>query len=156
MRTASGVLLIIVAVFNLLAAIGYLAGGAATNALGEGMTEAAVIAQEQSGAELTDEQKAEMEKIKEQADGTGVGFMAFGALLLVSVGILIAGAVFLFQNKKAQFIIGAGILAIIIELMGAGFTGDVGIVNILGLIAGIMAIFAARGMKSGPAAEPAE
>lgn len=155
MRTAAGVILIIAALFNLLASFGYLAGGAATSTLGGGVSEAVSIAQQQSGNQLTAEQKAEMDKLKEQTEGTGIGFMAFGVFLLVSVGILIAGAVFLFQNKKGQFILAAGVMAILAEVIGILIT-SFGVTNLVGLVGGIMAIIAAKGMTSGPAPEPAE
>lgn len=155
MRTAAGVILIIAAVFNLVASLGYLAGGAATNAVGSGMSEVAMQMETQSGSQMTAEQKAEMQKFQDDVGGTGMGLMAFGVFLLVSVGILIAGAVFLFQNKKGQFIMIAGGMAILAEVIGILIT-NFGVTNIIGLVGGIMAILAAKAMGTGPAPEPAE
>jgi hypothetical protein len=155
MRTAAGVILIIAAVFNLLASFGYLAGGAATSAIGSGATQAAIMAQQESGTEMTAAQKAEMEKFQDEVGGTGIGFLAFGVYLLASVGILIAGAVFLFQNKKPQFIMIAGGMAILAEVIGILIT-TFGVTNLVGLVGGILAILAAKGMGTGPAPEPAE
>ena len=155
MRTAAGVILIIAAVFNLVASLGYLAGGAATSAIGSGMSEVATQMQTETGSQMTAEQKAQMEKFQDEVGGSGIGFMAFGVFLLVSVGILIAGAVFLFQNKKAQFIMIAGGIAILAEVIGILIT-KFGVTNIIGLVGGIMAILAAKSMGTGPAPEPAE
>ena len=156
MRTAAGVLLIIAAVFNLVASLGYLAGGGAATALGsQGMTEVMNVAQQQSGGEMTAEQKDQINKAREQAGGTGIGLMAFGVFLLVSVGILIAGAVFLFKNTKPQFILIAGGIAIAAEAIGSMIT-TFGVMNIIGLVGGIMAIIAAKGMGGGSAPEPVE
>lgn len=155
MRTAAGVILIIAAVFNLVASLGYLAGGAATSAIGSGMSEVATQMQTETGSQMTAEQKAQMEKFQDEVGGSGIGFMAFGVFLLVSVGILIAGAVFLFQNKKAQFIMIAGGIAILAEVIGILIT-KFGVTNIIGLVGGIMAILAAKSMGTGPAPEPTE
>jgi hypothetical protein len=155
MRTAAGVILIIAAVFNLLASFGYLAGGALTQGVSSGVGQAAIMAQQESGTEMTAEQKAEMEKFQNEVGGSGIGFMAFGVFLLASVGILIAGAVFLFQNKKPQFILIAGGMAILAEVIGIFITGF-GFFKIIGLVGGALAILAAKGMGTGPAPEPAE
>lgn len=155
MRTAAGVILIIAAVLNLMASLGYLAGGGAATALGSGMSEIAIMAEQESGNKMTAQQKEDMQKIKEQTGGAGIGLMAFGVFLLVSVGILIAGAVFLFKNTKPQFIMIAGGMAILAEVIGS-LISSFGVMNILGLVGGIMAIIAAKGMGTGPAPEPAE
>jgi len=163
MRTAAGVLLIIAAVLNLMASFGYLAGGGlATAVSSEGMTDVMNVAQQQSGSEMSAEQKAEVAKAREQVDearnkagSAGMGLMAFGVFLLVSVGILIAGAVFLFKNQKAQFIMVAGGMAIAAEAIGS-MISSFGVMNIIGLVGGIMAIIAAKGMAGGSAPEPVD
>lgn len=149
MRVAAGVILIIAAVFNLIASLGYLAGGAVST--GVKSAAATEYAQTQN---LTDEQKAEWEKLQDEVGNAGMGFMAFGVFLLVSVGILIAGAVFLFQNKKAQFVMIAGGIAILAEVIGILIT-NFGVTNIIGLVGGVLAIIAAKSMGGAPAA-PAE
>ncbi len=155
MRTAAGVILIIAAVLNLMASLGYLAGGGAATALGSGMSDIAIMAEKESGNQMTTEQKAAINKIQEESGGTGIGLMAFGVFLLVSVGILIAGAVFLFKNTKPQFIMIAGGMAILAEVIGA-LISSFGVMNILGLVGGIMAIIAAKSMGGGSAPEPVE
>ena len=79
--------------------------------------------------------------------------MAMGVFLLVSVGVLIAGAVFLFQSKQAKFALAAGVMAIVAELFGIGLT-SFGIMNLIGLVAGVLAVIAARSYQS-DAPEPA-
>ena len=127
MRVAAGVLLIIVAVLNLFASIGYLGFGGAAAGLGS------LDEMGSDGASLV-------------AGGTAL--MAFGLLLLVSVGILIAGAVFLFQAKKPGFAITAGAMAIVIEVIAIVVTGF-GIMKIPGIVAGILAIIAAKSYTEG-------
>ncbi|MCF6288864.1 MAG: hypothetical protein L3J53_06475 [Proteobacteria bacterium] len=153
MRTAAGVILIIAAVLNLMASLGYLAGGGAATVLGSGMSEIAIMAEQEGGNQMTAEQKAAIEKVQEKVGGSGIGLMAFGVFLLVSVGILIAGAVFLFKNTKPQFIMIAGGMAILAEVIGS-LISSFGVMNILGLVGGILAIIAAKGMGAGSVPEP--
>ncbi|WP_223788261.1 hypothetical protein [Marinicella meishanensis] len=148
MKVAAGVILIIAAVFNLFAGLAYLGGGAATSGLSSAMDSA--VMQEQ----MTEAEKAEMERVQDEVGGAGMGFMAFGVFLLVSVGILIAGAVFLFTNKKAQFIMVAGGMAIVAEVIGILIT-TFGITNLIGLVGGILAIICAKSMGQ-PDAAPVE
>ena len=119
------------------------------------MSQVATQMEKESGSQMTAEQKAQMEKFQDEVGGSGIGFMAFGVFLLVSVGILIAGAVFLFQNKKAQFIMIAGGIAVLAEVLGS-LMSSFGVTNIIGLVGGVMAILAAKSMGTGPAPEPAE
>lgn len=149
MRTAAGVILIIAAVFNLVASLGYIGAGAATSSV----SDIATYAEQNGGQQMTAEQKAVIEKVQDEAGGAGMGLMAYGVLLLVSVGILITGAVFLFQNKKPQFIMIAGGLAILAEVIGILIV-KFGVMNILGLLGGVLAILAAKGMGAGSAPEP--
>jgi hypothetical protein len=152
MRVAAGVILIIAAIFNLIASLGYLAGGAATSGMSS-MADSAYV--QNSG--MSDSEKAQLkedlDKVKSEVGSAGIGFLAFGVFLLVSVGILIAGAVFLFQDKKPQFIMIAGGVAILAEVIGILIT-NFGIMNILGLVGGALAIIAAKSM--GSAAAPVE
>jgi hypothetical protein len=149
MRTAAGVILIIAAVLNLMASLGYLGGGALT----QGVSDAAIYAEQQSGEKMTAEQKAAIDKVQDEVGGSGIGLMAFGVFLLVSVGILITGAVFLFKNTNPQFIMVAGVIAIAAEAIGS-LLSSFGVMNILGLVGGILAILAAKSMGGGKAPEP--
>jgi len=150
MRVAAGVILIIAAIFNLLAALLYLGGGAATTAVSSHAESAYSQSQD-----LTDEQRSELERARDEVGATGIGFMAFGVFLLVSVGILIAGAVFLFQDVKPGFIMVAGLMAIIAEVIGALVTSNFGVTNIIGVVGGLLAIIAAKSMSGAVAPPPA-
>lgn len=153
MRIASGVILIIAAVINLFAAFGYLAGGAATTALTEAGTQV-IQEQAQQTEELTEEQKAQAEEALAQARGSSTMFLAFGVFLLVAVGIMIAGAVFLFQGKKAGFIYFAGAIALVAEIIGILIT-VFGPFNLVGIIGGLLAIISAKMMTPSPTGEAA-
>lgn len=127
MRVAAGVLLIIAAVFNLFAGLAYLGGGGLAAGVGS------------------------MDEFGGEATGLVAGgamLMAVGVFLLVSVGILIAGAVFLFQQKKPGFALAAGVMAIAAEVFGI-LLSSFGIMNILGLVAGVLAIIAAKSYTEG-------
>ena len=143
MRTASGVLLIIVAIIFLFASFGYLLGGALTAGISQFAPEMAEETAKDNNKELTDEQKAE--KFQTIGTAVGTGFLAFGLFLLVSFGILIAGAVFLFQGRKPYFIYIAGLLAILGPMISYFITGF-DIVKLFEIIGGIMAIISARMM----------
>ena len=153
MRIATGVILIVAAVLNLLASLGYLAGGAVTGGLtemGAQMEQAA-----QQDREMSEEDKAAAEAAKEMfsaASSYGPLLLAFGVFLLISVGILIAGAVFLFQGKKPGFIIGAGVVAIAAEVIGILITAF-GVTNLVGIIGGVLAFISAKMMGSGASSE---
>ena len=153
MRVAAGVILIIAAIFNLVASLGYMAGGAATTGMSN-MADSAYV----QNQNMTDEEKAKMdeglEEFRNEVGSSGIGLMAFGVFLLVSVGILIAGAVFLFQDKKPQFIMVAGIIAIVAEVIGILITAF-GVTNIIGLVGGLLAIIAAKSMSGAATPPPA-
>jgi len=152
MRVAAGVLLIIAAVINLFASLGYLGGGAATTGLSS-FSESAIEAQLIEDGEMSQEEAREAAEITGNMKGAGGMLMGMGVFLLVSVGILIAGAVFLFQSKNAKFAMGAGIMALAAEGLGMAIT-SFGIMNLVGLVAGVLAIIAARSYSS-QAPEPA-
>ena len=151
MKVAAGVILIIAAVFNLFAGLAYLGGGAASTGFSKAMNSSHM---EQTRSQMTEEQRAEMDKASDAMGSGGMGLMAFGVFLLVSVGILIAGAVFLFTAKKAQFIMVAGGVAILAEVIGILIT-NFGITNLVGLVGGALAIYCAKTM-GGNANEPIE
>ena len=96
----------------------------------------------------------ELAEFRNEVGSSGIGLMAFGVFLLVSVGILIAGAVFLFQDKKPQFIMVAGIMAIVAEVIGILIT-TFGVTNIIGLVGGLLAIIAAKSMSGAATPPPA-
>ncbi len=153
MRIAAGVLLIIAAVINLFASLGYLGGGAATTGLsniGDTVIQSSMM---ESDSGFTAQETAQASEMAGDIRGAGGVLMAMGVFLLVSVGVLIAGAVFLFQSKQAKFALAAGVMAIVAELFGIGLT-SFGIMNLIGLVAGVLAVIAARSYQS-DAPEPA-
>lgn len=152
MRIAAGVLLIIAAVINLFASLGYLGGGAATSGLGSvGDT---MIEEQMAAGGMSAEEIEDATEISSGLQGAGGVWMAMGIFLLVSVGVLIAGAVFLFQTKQAKFALGAGVMALVGEGLGMALT-SFGVMNLIGLVGGVLAIVAARSYMS-PTAEPAD
>jgi hypothetical protein len=155
MRVAAGVILIIAAVINLFAALGYLAGGAIVGGAGK-LTDMATEESKKQGRELTEEQKQQFAQIKEASGkmgGSAGALMGFGVFLLVTVGTSIAGAVCLFRRKAATFIIIAAALAIGAEVLSAVVVGVVMglplgfgkiLFSALPVVGGILAIVGAR------------
>jgi len=147
MRVAAGVILIIVAVFNLVASLGYVVGGGAATGLsrvGDDVAQEFVTTQ---NANMTEEERKELAEGFDTLSDSGGLLMAFGVFLLVSVGILIAGAVFLFQGKKPTFIMAAGGMAILAEIIGILIT-SFGVINLVGLVGGALAVVAANSIRS--------
>lgn len=145
MNIAAGVFLIIAAVFNLFAGLGYVAGGGMTTGAAHFSSK---MAQEmvKNNPDMTAEERQAAQNFNDSRDTSGVnlvgsGFLLFGIFLLVSVGILIAGAVCLFQNKKPKFIFVAGGMAILAEIMGIMIM-TFGILNLAGIIGGVFALIA--------------
>lgn len=140
MRIATGVLLIIAAVFNLFGSFGYFAGGGLASAGSDITTE--LTTQMANTATATEEEKLALQQSSEMMDSMSNNsalWTAMGVLMIVSVGILIAGAVFLFMNKSPTFILVSGGVAILVEVLGIVLIAF-GIMNIIGLIAGVLAI----------------
>jgi len=155
MRVAAGVILIIAAVINLFAALGYLASGALVGGAGK-FTNMVAEESKKQGRELTEEQKQQFAQINEASGkmgGSAGALMGFGVFLFVTVGTSIAGAVCLFRRKAATFIMIAAALAIGAEVLSAVIVGVVVGVPIgfgkilfsaLPVVGGILAIVAAR------------
>jgi len=155
MRVAAGVILIIAAVINLFAALGYLASGALVGGAGK-FTNMVAEESKKQGRELTEEQKQQFAQINEASGkmgGSAGALMGFGVFLFVTVGTSIAGAVCLFRRKAVKFIIIAAALAIGAEVLSAvivavvvgvplGF-GKI-LFSALPVVGGILAIVAAR------------
>ena len=159
MRIAAGIFLIIVAIINLIAASGYLLGGAVVSGAGE-LSQAM---QEQAAAQgqgMTAEQQAEFDSAMDEAPSGG-GMMALGGFLAILAIMQIVGAVQAFRTKAAMLVMVVGGLSIVGEIWGA-VVSSFGIMNILGFAAGILAILAGLSIKkaeegggAAPAAPPA-
>ena len=152
MRVAAGVLLILAAVINLFASLGYLGGGAATSTIGN-VSESAIEASLIQSGDMTAEEARASSEVSGSMKGAGGLLMGMGVFLLVSVGILIAGAVFLFQSKNPQFATAAGVMALVGEGLGMAIT-SFGVMNLIGLVAGVLTIIAARSYSSETTPEP--
>jgi hypothetical protein len=144
LRIAAGVFLILAALINIFAALGYLAGGALSAGAGA-VAEAAQAEAEKQGTKI--EMTAADKEALDKAKSAGGGLMVFGILLLASVGLSIAGAVQLFRSKGAKFIMVAGGLAAAVEVIGIVLTAF-GVTNLIGIIGGILAILAAKSIDS--------
>lgn len=142
MRIAAGVCLILAAILNLFGALGYLGGGAATAGLGLLGQVALEEQAQQEGRELSESDKAQMEIASNVGKGIGTLLLAMGVFLLVSAGILIAGAVFLFNSTHPNFILASGVVAIAAEAFGILLT-TFGMINVMGIIGGVLAIVVA-------------
>jgi len=156
MRIAAGIVLIIAAVINVFAALGYLGGGALSSAGGtSALSKALQEEANKSGQQLTAEQSAAMAKIKQATDNAPSGnvLMGFGAFLVLTIATSIAGAVCLFRGKAAKFIIVAALLAAGAEIGGILIT-RFGAANILGLVGAVLALLSARSIMAKAAAAP--
>ena len=149
MRIAAGVLLIIASILNLVAGLGYTAVGGGGAALGDAAVQAAAsqAASQAAAGSVDAKQKKEMEDaakaLGDATKGAG-GLLFFGIFLVVLFGLQIAGGVVLFREKAAGFAMIVGVLSIVGEGVGAFLTAF-GVMNILGLVAGLLAIIASRG-----------
>jgi hypothetical protein len=151
MRIAAGIILIIAAVINIIAALGYVVGGGAVSLGGSGtmekMLEESAKAQ---GRTLNEQEKQQIAQIKAASASmstSGGALMGFGVFLLITVVTSIVGAVSLFQSKRGKFILIAGVLAIAAEVIGILIT-KFGITNVIGIAGGVLAVLAARSIAA--------
>ena len=153
MRIAAGVLLLVVAGSNLLGGCTYAFTGGLMGGIGAGVEHAAET--EGLNAELSDKEKEEMAQGGKMAFALGGSIMLWGVFLLVLAGLEIAAGVQLFRSKGAMFIMIVAALEILSGVvtmaMDSGF-----IFALLGMVAAIFAIVAARGFPGSPppVAEP--
>ena len=155
MRVAAGVILILAAIIDLFAGIGYMTVGAvAANA---GKVEKAIEknVRENGGINAADQRTIDKfdttQKTKVEKEGGGL--LLFGIFLLVTVGTSIAAAVLLFMQRRPTFIIVAGSLAILGEVVGILLI-KFGVANVFGLIGGLFAIIAAVGIQNATRVPP--
>jgi hypothetical protein len=152
MRVAAGVCLIIAALLNLVVALGYLGGGAATTGVSHLGQLAIEEAAKQGDVQISETEQAQIDLMAGAGKGIGGLLMAMGVFLLISVGVLIAGAIFLFNGTHWKFILASGIVSIAAEVFGILIT-TFGVLNVIGLVGGVLAIIAATGLSK--AAAPA-
>ena len=149
MNIAAGVLLIIAAILNFIGGCGYAIGGAVAGGVGEMGSEIAT-GLEEAGEEAA-AGSAEIAEGSEDLKATGAGLVLWGYALWVIAGLMIAGAVFLFMKSKAGFVLVTGVLALVAEIGGIVIT-TFGIMNVGGLIAGVLTILAARSFPAAASA----
>lgn len=145
MNIAAGVLIIIAAILNIMGGCTYAVGGALAGGVGEMGSELATGLEEMEAeaGEGGEEGSAKVAEGSEDLKTAGAGLTLWGYALFAIAGIMIAGAVFLFQKSKAVFVIVTGVLAIGAEVGGILIT-QFGVMNVCGLVAGVLAILAAR------------
>lgn len=151
MNIAAGVLLIIAAIFNVMAGCTYAVGGALAGAGGEIM--------EEVDTELANDPDLQAELAAEGVDmpdadsmkAAGAGLATWGFALFGIAGVMIGGAVCAFTKKKKGFVLVTGVLAIIAEGVGIVLIGF-GIGNIVGLLAGLFTFVAVKSFPSPAAA----
>jgi hypothetical protein len=155
MRIVAGIILIIAAVINIVAALGYLGGGALSSAGGSSALSKALAEEARKGGQ-TPEETAALAKIQQASDKapSGTALMGFGVFLVVTVATSIAGAVCLFRGKAAKFIILAALLAAGAEIGGIMIT-RFGYANIAGLLGAALALVSVRGIMAKAALAPA-
>ena len=147
MNIAAGVLLIIAAIFNVMAGCTYAVGGAIAGGVGEMQDEIANNPDYQAGLEAEGAEMPDGDSMK----AAGAGLATWGFALFGIAGIMIGGAVCAFTKKKKGFVLVTGVLAIIAEGVGLVLIGF-GIGNIVGLLAGVLTFVAVKSFPSPAAA----
>lgn len=151
MRIAAGVLIIIAAVIDLIAGIGYAFVGGVAAGGSNILQQAAQKAQQKDDPNAKKIQEA-ASKVGDIGTAVGGGLMAHGFFLLAMCGLGIAAAVVLFREKAATFALSVGVLQLVAEAIGLVLTSFASIIfTIPGILAGIFVIIAALGYRGKPA-----
>ena len=142
MRIAAGVLLIIFSLLHGCSGAVFAGVGAMSETLSEKAQEGAA----------TDAEREEIRRgMEEVKDKSGV-IVLIGVALLVLFGLELAAAICLFTQKAAGFIIGVGILGVLLGLaqifMGEGSGAAKLVIPMVGIAVSLLAIVAARGMAA--------
>lgn len=139
MKVIAAVMLIMVALFDLVAGFGFFGGGHVAHKT------------VQYGQEIT----AEVREALDQAqDSTGqttqqppvswrdepMAWSIAGVVLIMIAVIALSGAVYIFQNTNPMTVGVAGLAVISGEGIGIYFTDGIGLFNYLGIIAGILTL----------------
>ncbi len=145
MKIAAGVLLIIAAIMNVIAGSGYALAGAVGDAA-SGIVSAAADQANANGAAMDENSKKEMDKAMGNLSNATSGLKYFGFFLLAMFVMQLVGGIMCFVKKGAMFILIVALLSIAAEIGGVVLT-SFGLANIIGLVAGILAFFAAMAIK---------
>ncbi|MHC4401009.1 MAG: DUF1579 family protein [Planctomycetota bacterium] len=136
MKTAAGVLIIIVALLDILSGFGYIAGGDWMSGFG------------QAGEALVDEAAVPGNPFAQGAreaagevKSMGGLWMLFGLLCLATGGLGIAAGVKLFQNKAAALVMAVGGAQIFVDLVSMISWGHVGYTNVFAIGVGAFIIY---------------
>lgn len=141
MRTAAGVILIVLAVINLFSSLFYFGLGGAGK-----LTAMAAEQSQREGYEVPPDRQRSAEMLQNaprQLGTTASALLGLGVLLLVTVGTSIAAAVCLFRRRAVKFIVAAAVLALAAEVLDMVLV-RFGWGNAPGLIATIFALLGAR------------
>jgi hypothetical protein len=156
MRIAAGVLLIVAAVFNVIAGSGYALGGAVASVGTDMLAKVGDEAMKEGGADAADVAKAQADfaKATSEVKGFGAGLLYFGYFLFLMFVLQIVGGILCFVRKAKMFIVIVGVLSIGAEIGGIVMT-TFGWTNIIGLVAGALAIVAAMQLGKDAPSTPA-
>src|SRR5262245_61824830 len=156
MRIAAGIVLIVAALINGCAGIGYAGVGAGASMLGKAGTSLSAEMEKaaaQQGSGMSAKDKAELEKATSKLQAAGGGLMVFGIFLFVMLGLQIGAAVVLFMQKAKGFVLIVAALGIIAEIVGMVLTSSFHALGLIGIAGSVLAILAAQSYgKSAPAA----
>jgi hypothetical protein len=155
MRIAAGVLLIVASIFNVIAGAGYALGGAAAGLTGDLVNQAgAEVAK--AGGDTAEAAKSvdELNKAMGDVKNFGAGLLYFGYFLFLMFVLQIVGGILCFVKKGKMFIIIVGVLSVGAEIGGIVMTAF-GWTNIIGIVAGILAIIGALSIGKDAPASPA-
>ena len=147
MNIAAGVLLIIAAIFNVIAGCTYAVSVTLAGAGGDIGSDFNSALEAENLSTADSELATKSQNLKEQ----GAGYQVWGFVLFAIAAIMIAGAVLAFIQKKKGFVMIAAILAILAEGVGiyiVGFTPW----QAVGLLAGVLTFVAVKSFPSPAAA----
>ncbi|HOX42341.1 MAG TPA: hypothetical protein PK668_02025 [Myxococcota bacterium] len=157
MRIAAGVLLIVASIFNVIAGAGYALGGAAASYGSEALAKMGDEAVKASGTDSAEAAKSveEAKAALGEVGTMGAGLLYFGYFLFLMFVLQIVGGILCFVKKGKMFIIIVGVLSIGAEIGGIVMIAF-GWTNIIGLVAGVLAVLGAMSIgKDAPAAPAA-
>ncbi|MGF1613005.1 MAG: hypothetical protein ACFCVA_03585 [Gammaproteobacteria bacterium] len=156
MRTVAAGALLIAACVNLYASAGYLLGGLlmAGVSVGAGSLGSEIIGElaSQQGQAGVSEFSAGIDQMAGSAMIAGGALVFFGVFLLVACGMMLAGAVFLLRGMRPKFVVAAAVVALVAEVSGI-LIASFSITNLVGLLAGVLALLAAKPLVADDQAE---
>ena len=150
MKTAAGVLILVVAASNLIGGFGYALGGAIMGGIGVVGEELSKSEEFKEDAGLSDKGSEDLAEGSSMAMKLGGSVVLWGVFLFVLAGLQIAAGVQLFRAKGALLIFIAAGLEILSDVVTIAMAGTFLMAG-LGLVAAIMAILSAKEFSAVPA-----